>query len=282
MQFVEGESLADKMERRGRFPLKEAIHIVKEVAKGLDIAHESGLVHRDIKPDNILISNRGEVMITDFGLVKRDDDNEKSSPISSVIDPNMSAGLTLGGSILGTPIYMAPEQCQGLPDIDGRADIYSLGLILYALVTGQLPVIGDTAMQIMQNRLIYPPKPPIEVNPAIGPALNGMILHMLELDPAQRLAPARRVIEVIDRIGAQLLAPRPAQAPARSAHRSTSRRLENRNPPASPPFKLRPRAPRRAAPRRSPTDPRKFASAFSATATAASPSVAALPIHKEF
>lgn len=196
MQFVEGESLAARMKRDKKLPILEAMHITREIAKGLDIAHENGLVHRDIKPDNILISKRNEIMITDFGLVKLD--NEQDSPDQSpieTVDSSVTAELTIGGSILGTPYYMSPEQCQGLPDIDARADLYSLGLILYGLLTGQVPAEGKNAMMIMQNRLLYDPTPPINLNPAIGEPLNDLVLHLLQREPQDRLATARLLVQ---------------------------------------------------------------------------------------
>lgn len=196
MQFVEGESLAARMKRDKKLPLLEAMHITREIAKGLDIAHENGLVHRDIKPDNILISKRNEIMITDFGLVKleTEQDSPDQSPIETV-DSSVTAELTIGGSILGTPYYMSPEQCQGLPDIDARADLYSLGLILYGLLTGQVPAEGKNAMMIMQNRLLYDPTPPININPDIGKPLNDLVLHLLQREPENRLSTARLLVQ---------------------------------------------------------------------------------------
>lgn len=196
MQFVSGESLAARMKRDKKLPILEAMHITREIAKGLDIAHEKGLVHRDIKPDNILISKRNEIMITDFGLVKleTEQDSPDQSPIETV-DSSVTAELTIGGSILGTPYYMSPEQCQGLPDIDARADLYSLGLILYGLLTGQVPAEGKNAMMIMQNRLLYDPTPPINLNPAIGEPLNDLVLHLLQREPENRLATARLLVQ---------------------------------------------------------------------------------------
>jgi serine/threonine protein kinase len=196
MQFVEGESLAERMKREQRLPLLESMHITREIAKGLDIAHENNLVHRDIKPDNILISKRGEIMITDFGLVKMESeqDGPRSVPID-VVDNSISAELTVAGSFMGTPYYMSPEQCQGLPDIDGRADLYSLGLILYALVTGRAPAEGSNALMIMQNRILNKPIPAIEHNPKIGRPLNDLIMHLLEREPDQRLPTARVLVQ---------------------------------------------------------------------------------------
>jgi formylglycine-generating enzyme required for sulfatase activity/serine/threonine protein kinase len=186
MQFVEGQCLSDLL-RAGLLPLGESLRITREIAAGLERAHESGLVHRDIKPDNILISERREVLITDFGLVK-----ESTSSVD--------AGLTAGGAILGTPYYMSPEQCEGLPDIDHRSDLYSLGLILYEMVVGAVPAVGETAMLIMHNRLLTDPPPPIASKPDLSPALNDLVMHLLAKDPNDRLDCATDLIAQIDAI----------------------------------------------------------------------------------
>jgi formylglycine-generating enzyme required for sulfatase activity/serine/threonine protein kinase len=244
MQFVEGESLAERMKRENRLPILEAMHIAREIAKGLDIAHETGLVHRDIKPDNILISKRNEIMITDFGLVKLEEEQDSGDNPIETVDNSMSAELTIGGSILGTPYYMSPEQCQGLPDIDSRADLYSLGLILYGLVTGKVPAEGKSAMMIMQNRILKEATPPIELNPAIGPPLNDLIMHLLEREPTDRLGTARILVQRLNGLF-------PIYARKAKSTRSLSQGPAPRSPPsAGMPPGLPPRPPSAVPPSR--------------------------------
>jgi serine/threonine protein kinase len=122
MRLVRGEGLDRRIRREGRLALGEALRIARGVASGLSYAHSQGLVHRDIKPANILLSETGEVLISDFGLARGNREGE--------------AGLTVSGAIMGTPAYMAPEQCEGRSDVDGRADFFALGLILYQMLSG--------------------------------------------------------------------------------------------------------------------------------------------------
>lgn len=185
MQFVEGESLTELVDRKGKLSHKDAVRMVTEIAKGLERAHDHGLIHRDIKPDNVLISKRKEVLITDFGLVKED---------TAAVD----SSLTAGGAILGTPAYMSPEQCQGLPDVDGRTDLYSLGLIFYRLVTGHVPVKGETAMQIMHNRILEDPPEPRSLNPAITLEVNQLLKDLLQREPDARIPTATALLERLE------------------------------------------------------------------------------------
>jgi len=183
MRWVEGESLQERLEREEKLGAEEALTITREVAEGLARAHEVGLVHRDIKPANILLSRRGEVIVADFGLAKhvREGDGE----------------LTQSGAILGTPAFMAPEQCAGRMDVDGRADLYAVGLMLYAMVTGVLPIKGASALEILHNRLSEDVTPPSRFDPEIDPELESLVLALLVRDPAARLGSAE---ELVDRL----------------------------------------------------------------------------------
>src|SRR5262249_34870638 len=124
MEFVEGETLGQRIEREGRLTEDEAIRVIAQVAQGLQKAHRLGLVHRDVKPDNILLTRDGQAKLTDLGLVK---------------DADSDLNLTRTGRGLGTPIFMAPEQFRRAKDADARCDIYSLAATLYMMVTGTLP-----------------------------------------------------------------------------------------------------------------------------------------------
>lgn len=184
MRYVEGESLADRLMTQPRLPLSDALTIIYEVASGLKCAHDEGLVHRDIKPANILLSNKGEVLVADFGLAKQ--------------AGNGSGGLTATGMIMGTPDYMAPEQCEGEPDIDGRADIYSLGLVFYTMLTGKVPSEGKTPLQIIMNRVKKAVPPPRLQNPNIPSNVDQLIMEMLDGDRAKRIQKADEVLARIE------------------------------------------------------------------------------------
>jgi serine/threonine protein kinase/formylglycine-generating enzyme required for sulfatase activity len=187
MEYVEGLSLAGYVKsKKNKVSVKEALHIVTEVAKGLERAHEDGLIHRDIKPDNIMISKRGRIMIADFGLVKQSSEVE--------------GGLTAAGAILGTPYYMSPEQCEGVPDIDARADLYSLGLVLYTLLTGQRPVEGETPLQIIHNRMTKDIPPPTHFVPQLPAPINQLIMALLARQREQRIPNATTLLGYLQQL----------------------------------------------------------------------------------
>ncbi len=184
MQLIRGRDLGDMISDGAGFLLRDALHIVKEVAKGLDIAHSRGIVHRDLKPDNVMILENGEIRIADFGLAQ---------------DVEYSAETTAGGLIVGTPYYMAPEQWLGDP-VDGRADLYSLGIILYQMITGQRPFEGLVIADLMDQHLKTLPAPPKDLNPDVTDGVNALCLKLIAKSPKKRYASARDLIEEIQRI----------------------------------------------------------------------------------
>src|SRR5213593_1381646 len=142
MAYVDGESVAAKLKRRGRLPPEEARRIMQETADALGAAHALGIIHRDVKPDNILLEgSRGRVVVTDFGIAKA---------LSSTTGP---ATLTATGVAIGTPHYMSPEQAAGDREIDGRSDIYSLGVVSYQMLTGELPFHAPTVPGILMKHI---------------------------------------------------------------------------------------------------------------------------------
>jgi predicted Ser/Thr protein kinase len=173
MEFVEGRTLADAMKKGERFTLDRVCEIGQQLAEALGYAHRQGVIHRDIKPANILLTSR-EVYgaerprITDFGIAKL-----------------AASELTTTGQLLGTPSYMPPEQFTGAP-IDGRADLFSLGVILYAMATGEQPFPGDTMTSVSYKVVNTEPVPPAKLNPAIPARLEGVILKCLAKSPADR------------------------------------------------------------------------------------------------
>jgi serine/threonine protein kinase len=182
MEYVEGETLGQRIDRMGRVPEKDAIRIIGQIAQGLHKAHSHGMVHRDVKPDNILIQPDGTAKLADLGLVKE-----------SETDLN----LTRTGRGLGTPQFMAPEQFRNAKNADSRCDIYSLAATLYMAVTGELPFRScsplDAWMKKVQND--YPP--PRELNPGLSERLDWAIRRAMSADPMQRPSTCREFVEDI-------------------------------------------------------------------------------------
>lgn len=169
MEYVEGHSLKDVIAQRAPLPVLEAIDIALQICDALEHAHENGVIHRDIKPHNILITKHGRVKVTDFGIAQAV--NEST--------------MTYSGTLIGSVHYLAPEQARGEPT-GITADIYSLGVVLYEMVTGQLPFNGETPLAVALKHLQEDPRTPRELNPQVPPALERMILRALAKDPARR------------------------------------------------------------------------------------------------
>ena len=180
MEFVEGESLGQRIEREGRMPESEAIRIIAQVAQGLHRAHKMGLVHRDVKPDNILIRNDGVAKLVDLGLVK---------------ETETDLNLTKTGRGLGTPHFMAPEQFRNAKNADPRCDIYSLGATLYMLVTGELPFKSSGPLDAWMKKIQNDLKAPREIVPSISERTNWAILRAMSAEPDLRPKSCREFIE---------------------------------------------------------------------------------------
>lgn len=180
MEFVDGESLGEKLERNGKLPEAEAVRIISLAAKGLEDAHQHGLIHRDVKPDNIMLTGDGQVKLADLGLVK-------------AMDADIN--LTKTGRGLGTPHFMAPEQFRNAKNADARCDIYSLGATLYQMVTGELPfrALGplDTWMRKVNNELA----PPRKLVPGLSERVEVAIRRAMDADPERRPASCREFVE---------------------------------------------------------------------------------------
>src|SRR5581483_8925042 len=181
MQFVDGQDLATVMRREGRLPLPRVVEILRQICEGLEAAHEQGVIHRDLKPQNIMIDTRGRVLITDFGLAK-----------------SVEYGtLTEAGKVIGTPHYMSPEQVKGIP-LDKRSDIYSLGIILYEMLTGSLPFTGGSAYEVMIQRTTRTPRPASDHNPKIPKYLLKILDRCLQPDPNLRYGSAAEILRDLD------------------------------------------------------------------------------------
>ena len=188
MPFVEGESLRALLDARGALPVREAVSIIRDIARALRFAHEHGVFHRDIKPENVLLSGSTAV-VTDFGIAKAIE-AAQTSPRATV--------LTHLGIALGTPAYISPEQASGDPAVDHRADIYSLGVVAYELLVGAPPFVGRTAQALLAAHVIEAPPPVADRCRAAPPQLAALIMRCLEKDPAHRPQTASDVLDLLD------------------------------------------------------------------------------------
>jgi serine/threonine protein kinase len=213
MEFLQGRSLDDWLRSEGRPDIAQALRVVREVATGLAAAHAQGLVHRDIKPGNLWLEDpTRRVKILDFGLAK-------------VPNPGTEADaeITKVGQTLGTPAYMSPEQARG-GAIDHRTDLFSLGSVLYQLLTGRLPFPGATQFEILTRLAVDDPTPVRELNPAVHPRLAGFVHRLLEKDPADRPASATEVVTTLRAFDAPFRPPDPPTPPAVSTVPVVTRR----------------------------------------------------------
>ncbi|HVL13180.1 MAG TPA: serine/threonine-protein kinase, partial [Gemmata sp.] len=204
MEFVDGESLGQRMERDGAYPEAEAVRIVGQVCEGLQRAHKQGLVHRDVKPDNILVTRDGVAKLTDMGLVK---------------DVEGDLNLTKTGRGLGTPHYMAPEQFRNAKSVDVRGDIYSLGATLYAMVTGTIPFENASPLDCWMKKIRNEFPAPRELNPAVSERVDWAIRRAMSAEPDRRPASCREFLE--DLTGQSRATPNAAGRPAPAAGTAT-------------------------------------------------------------
>lgn len=183
MKLVRGRDLAQELKalRNGNTPVPPArvLHILAQVADALDYAHARGVIHRDVKPSNILIDYQDHATLTDFGLV---------------LTPSIETTM---GTAFGTPRYISPEQAISSSRAVPQSDIYSLGVILYECLTGETPFGGDTPMAIAMNHVTQPPRPPRQLNPDIPPAVETELLRVLSKEPAQRHPNARAFVDAV-------------------------------------------------------------------------------------
>ncbi len=187
MPFVEGESLRQHL-AAGPLPMAEVVGILRDVARALGYAHSRGIVHRDIKPDNVLLSS-GAAVVTDFGIAKA---------ISAARTQADSATLTQTGTSIGTPSYMSPEQAAGDPDIDHRADLYALGCMAYELLTGAPPFTGASAARIIAAQMTETPAPVGERRPDTPESLSALIMQCLAKRPEERPSNADEVMRRLE------------------------------------------------------------------------------------
>jgi serine/threonine-protein kinase len=233
MEHVEGESLARIIEREGPLDEKRALEIATQVARALEHAHKHGLVHRDVKPQNILIAKNDVAKLCDLGLAKQTGPNKS---------PSQSDGGEGAGIPLGTPHYLSPEQARGEADVDIRSDIYSLGATLYHALTGEPPFDGQSPMVLMTKHLTEDPVPPRRRNPEVSKAASELVLRMMEKDKEDRPQSPTEVLEEIERVASGKKTSGKGNT-ARRDRKSTGRRKKS---PGTSSDDDRPAAPRRA------------------------------------
>ncbi len=206
MPYAEGESLWRRLSREGTIPPGDAVRILQEVLDALAYAHQHGIVHRDIKPDNIMLVGR-HALVVDFGVAKA---------ATAAGDVTADGTLTTLGLAVGTPAYMAPEQAAGQTQVDGRADLYAAGVLGYEMLAGQLPFTGKTPQAILAAQIGQAPAPLGPLRPDLAPAFTAAIMRCLEKDPADRWPSAGELLTQLDAFstpGAGVTTPSP---PARA------------------------------------------------------------------
>lgn len=180
MEYIAGETLKEKIQRSGHLAVEEALHIAAQIAEALEHAHQNNLVHCDIKPHNILITPSGRIKVTDFGIARA----------------ATSASMTQTGTVIGSVHYFSPEQAKG-SIINAKSDLYSLGVVMYEMLTGQVPFTGETPISIALKHIQDEPRRPSELNPDIPPLVEAIVLKAMAKDSAQRYASASEMIKDI-------------------------------------------------------------------------------------
>jgi len=219
MPYVEGESLGERLKRRGKLPAPEVVRLLSEIADALAYAHQHGVVHRDIKPDNVLLSGR-HVLVADFGVAKAVSQASGAVP-----------ALTTSGLAVGTPTYMAPEQATAEPDVDHRADIYALGVLGYEMLAGEPPFAG-TARAVLAAHALREPPPLGTRRPDASLPLVELIARCMAKEPEERWQTAQEVVDRLEEISTA--SPRPTGSPSSPSTAPSSGRPDCRVPSSRP------------------------------------------------
>jgi beta-lactam-binding protein with PASTA domain len=210
MEYLPGRSLKSVVREHGPLAAQDAIDIVAQIVLALRFAHKRGIIHRDIKPHNVILDEEGRAKVTDFGIARAG-----------------ASDMTLTGSIMGTAQYLSPEQAQGHA-VTEASDLYAVGVVLYELLTGSVPFDGESAVTIAMQQVTAEPVPPSQRNPAVGPALDAVVLRALAKDPAQRYTTADDLLAALQQAREGIV---PASAPNGAPTASTALLV----PPVIPP-----------------------------------------------
>jgi eukaryotic-like serine/threonine-protein kinase len=187
-EYVDGENLKQSIQRRGPAPVATALELAKQIAQALSFAHQQGLVHRDVKPQNVLLNGDGRAKVTDFGIARSLDVHQ---------------GVTRTGTVLGTSDYIAPEQAQG-QDVDEQTDVYSLGVVLYELLTGEVPFPGESFVAVAMRHINEPPPPLRDKRPDVPPRVEAAVQKAMAKDPADRFRTMAELSAELDACLAEL------------------------------------------------------------------------------
>ncbi|MDQ2669092.1 MAG: protein kinase, partial [Gemmatimonadota bacterium] len=188
MPYVEGETLRARITREGELPVSEVLRLLRDIASALSYAHARGVIHRDIKPDNVLLS-AGSAVVADFGVAKA---------LSESVTEGDQSHVTSLGIALGTPAYMAPEQAAGEPSLDHRVDLYAFGVMAYEMLAGRAPFTARNAQAMFAAHFTEAPVPIESLRPSVPPALAAMVMRCLEKHAADRPSSADDILHVLD------------------------------------------------------------------------------------
>src|SRR2546425_2298735 len=175
MEYLDGTTLKELIVTRGQTPIAVAIDYTRQILAAVGFAHRHGIVHRDIKPHNVIVATDGRVKVTDFGIAR-----------------SGASQMTETGSIIGTAQYLSPEQARGAP-VDPRSDLYSLGIVLYEMLTGKVPFTGDAPVEIAMKHLSAIPEPPSKIRPGVPHDLDAVVMRALAKEPEQRYGSAEEM-----------------------------------------------------------------------------------------
>ena len=187
LEYIDGQTLEDLINKQKVIPEKQAVKLIRDVALGLDFAWKEGILHRDIKPENIMITHEGQAKLCDFGIVK-------------LVDMDDQLGVTLAGTTVGTPFYISPEQAKGEDDLDIRSDIYSLGITLFHLLTGTVPFTGKSQGAILVRHILENVPDPRSFKADLSPTVAELVGYMTRKKRGERFQTPMQLVETIDKL----------------------------------------------------------------------------------